>query len=93
MAYLTWREYVRSGPVCLGIIILIAGAIIAYLPSMDPAYDFVPGYTTLIGAGIAVLGLVFIMCGFFWTKKKRDSVLTKVDTRVEDIPPPPPPPD
>lgn len=93
MAYLTWREYVRSGPVCLGIIILIAGAIIALLPSMDPAYDFVPGYTTLIGAGVAVLGLVFIMCGFFWTRKQRDSVLTKVDTRVEDVPPPPPPPD
>ncbi|MHA2379919.1 MAG: hypothetical protein ACXADS_11645 [Candidatus Thorarchaeota archaeon] len=93
MAYLTWREYVRSGPICLGVILLIAGAILALLPSLDPAYDFIPGYTVLVGAGIAVIGFIFILAGFYFTRKKRDSVLTPVDTRVEDTPPPPPPPD
>ncbi len=63
------------------------------LPGYDPAYDFIPGYTVLIGAVVAVVGLIFIIMGFVLTKKKRDSVLTKVDTRQDDVPPPPPPPD
>ena len=91
MSYLTWREYVRSGPVCLGALLVIAGAIWALLPSMS--IEIVAGYDTIIGAVVAIVGLIFILIGFFWTKKKRDSVLTKVDTRVEDTPPPPPPPD
>ncbi|MHA2303590.1 MAG: hypothetical protein ACXACD_21840 [Candidatus Thorarchaeota archaeon] len=78
MAYLTWRSYVRSGPVCLGALLVIGGAIIALLPSIDPAYAFFGEMTVLIGAGVAVLG---------------DSVLAPVDTRVDDTPPPPPPPD
>ncbi len=93
MAYLTWREYVRSGPICLGVLLLIGGAIIALLPTIDPAYDFIPGMTLYVGAGIAVIGFIFILAGFYFTRKKRDSVLTPVDTRVEDTPPPPPPPD
>ena len=72
---------------------VIAGAILALLPGYDLAYDFIPGYTVLIGAVVAVVGLIFIIMGFFLTKKKRDSVLTKVDTRQDDVPPPPPPPD
>ncbi len=91
MSYLTWREYVRSGPVCLGALLVIAGAVVALLPSLG--YDLIPGYTVLVGGVIAVVGLVFIVCGFFFTKKQRDSVLTAVDTRVDDSPPPPPPPD
>ncbi len=93
MAYLTWREYVRSGPVCLGALILIAGAVIALLPSIDVAYDFIPGMTVYVGAIVAVLGLLLIIIGFVFTKKKRDSVLAPVDTKVDDTPPPPPPPD
>jgi LPXTG-motif cell wall-anchored protein len=56
-------------------------------------YDLIPGYTMYAGAALAVIGLVFILIGFFFTRKKRDSVLTPVDTRVDDTPPPPPPPD
>ncbi len=93
MAYLTWREYVRSGPVCLGALILIAGAVIALLPSIDVAYDFIPGMTVYVGAIVAVVGLLLIIIGFVFTKKKRDSVLAPVDTKVDDTPPPPPPPD
>jgi len=93
LAYLTWREYVRSGPVCLGALLVIGGAIIALLPSIDPSYAFFGDMTVLIGAGVAVLGLILILVGFFFTKKKRDSVLTPVDTRIDDTPPPPPPPD
>ena len=93
MAYLTWRSYVRSGPVCFGALLVIGGAILALLPSIDPAYDFIPGMTVLIGAAVAVLGLIFILIGFFFTRKKRDSVLAPVDIRVDDTPPPPPPPD
>ncbi|TFG33343.1 hypothetical protein EU527_08250 [Candidatus Thorarchaeota archaeon] len=94
MAYLTWREYTRSGPVCLGAILVIAGAILALLANSNPeAYDFVTGYTVYIGAAIAIVGLLFIIMGFIFTKKKRDSVLTKVDTKMDDTPPPPPPPD
>lgn len=93
MSYLTWREHIRSGPVCLGVIILIVGAVIALLPSINEAYDFLAPNTVLAGGLIAVLGLVCIVCGFFFTKKKRDSVLTPVDTRIDDTPPPPPPPD
>ncbi|MHA2140801.1 MAG: hypothetical protein ACXADC_06780 [Candidatus Thorarchaeota archaeon] len=93
MAYLTWRSYVRSGPVCLGALMVIGGAIIALLPSIDVAYDFIPGMTVYIGAAVAVLGLILILVGFFFTKRKRDSVLAPVDTRVDDTPPPPPPPD
>jgi hypothetical protein len=31
--------------------------------------------------------------GFVFTKRKRDSVLRPVDTKMDDTPPPPPPPD
>jgi hypothetical protein len=72
---------------------VIGGAIIALLPSIDVAYDFIPGMTVYIGAAVAVLGLILILVGFFFTKRKRDSVLAPVDTRVDDTPPPPPPPD
>ena len=91
MSYLTWREYVRSGPICLGALLVIAGAVWALLPSMNIV--IVAEYDTIIGAVVAIVGLVFILIGFFFTKKKRDSVLTPVDTRVDDSPPPPPPPD
>ena len=87
------REYTRSGPVCLGALILIAGAIIALLPSIDVAYDFFAPNTVLYGAVIAVIGLVLIIIGFAFTKKKRDSVLAPVRTKMDDTPPPPPPPD
>ena len=88
MSYLTWREYVRSGPICLGALMVIGGAIFALLNM-----GIVPNYDQLIGAIVCGVGLIFILIGFFFTKKKRDSVLTKVDTRVSDTPPPPPPPD
>ena len=92
MSYLTWREYVRSGWICLGALMVIGGAILALLPGMG--IELVPGYDLLIGAGVAILGLIFIIMGFVFTRKKRDSVLTKVDTRpLDDTPPPPPPPD
>lgn len=93
MSYLTWREYTRSGPVCLGALLVIGGAIVALLANMDPAYDFIPGYTVMIGAIVAVVGLLFIIMGFVFTRKKRDSVLRPVDTKLDDTPPPPPPPD
>jgi hypothetical protein len=71
---------------------VIGGAILALLPGMG--IELVPGYDLLIGAGVAILGLIFIIMGFVFTRKKRDSVLTKVDTkRLDDTPPPPPPPD
>ena len=92
MAYLTWREYVRSGPVCLGALILIAGAVIALLASQG-IYDIYPPYGVTIGAALAVVGLIFIILGFVFTAKKRDSVLAPIDTRQDDTPPPPPPPD
>ena len=91
MSYLTWREYVRPGPICFGALLLIAGAVWALLPSMG--ITIVADYDTIIGAGLAIFGLIIIVAGFFFTRKKRDSVLTPVDTRVEDSPPPPPPPD
>lgn len=94
MSYLTWRDYTRSGPVCFGALLVIGGAIISLLVYTNPAaYDFIPGYTMLIGAIVAVLGLLFIIMGFVFTKRKRDSVLRPVDTKVDDTPPPPPPPD
>jgi len=93
LAYLTMREYTRSGPVCLGALVLIAGAIIALLPSIDVAYDFFAPNTVLYGAIMAVVGLVLIIIGFALTKKKRDSVLAPVVTKMDDTPPPPPPPD
>lgn len=93
MSYLTWRSYVRSGPVCLGVLLVIAGAVLALLASNFPAYDFVPGYTVLIGAAVAVVGFLFIIIGFVFTKKKRDSVKGRIDTKLSDTPPPPPPPD
>ena len=93
MSYLTWRDYTRSGPVCLGALLVIGGAIIALLANSNPAYDFVPGYTVLIGAIVAVLGLLFIIAGFLFVKRKRDSVLRPVDTKMDDTPPAPPPPD
>ncbi|MHA1216575.1 MAG: hypothetical protein ACTSPX_04545 [Candidatus Thorarchaeota archaeon] len=91
MAYLTWREHVRSGPVCFGALLVIAGAVIALLPRMG--MEPLGANTVLVGAVVAVIGLVLILMGFFLTKKKRDSVLAKIDTRQEDVPPPPPPPD
>ncbi|MFX1580096.1 MAG: hypothetical protein ACFFBJ_10645 [Promethearchaeota archaeon] len=94
MSYLTWRDYTRSGPVCLGALLVIGGAIISLLVYTDPAaYDFIPGYTMLIGAIVAVIGLLFIIMGFVFTKRKRDSVLRPVDTKMDDTPPAPPPPD
>ncbi len=94
MSYLTWRDYTRSGPVCFGALLVIGGAIISLLVYTNPAaYDFIPGYTMLIGAIVAVLGLLFIIMGFIFTKRKRDSVLRPVDTKLDDTPPPPPPPD
>jgi glucose uptake protein GlcU len=92
MSYLTWREYVRAYPICLGALLVIGGAVIALLPNFD--IQLFGEYTVLAGGVIAVLGLVLILVGFFITKKKRDSVLTPVDTRpLDDTPPPPPPPD
>ncbi|MEM2142132.1 MAG: LPXTG cell wall anchor domain-containing protein [Candidatus Thorarchaeota archaeon] len=88
MSYLTWREYVRTGPVCLGVLLVIVGAILALMSQMG--YDLITGYTLYVGAGLSVLGLLLVLCGFFFTKKKRDSVLKKVDTRQDDVPPPPP---
>jgi drug/metabolite transporter (DMT)-like permease len=94
LSYLTWREYTRSGPVCFGALLVIAGAILALLPGYNPAYDFIPGYTVLIGAVVAIVGLLFIIMGFVFTKKKRDSVTGRIDTKkLSDTPPPPPPPD
>ena len=94
MSYLTWRDYTRSGPVCFGALLVIGGAILSLLVYTDPAaYDFIPGYTMLIGAIVAVVGLLFIIMGFVFTKRKRDSVLRPVDTKMDDTPPAPPPPD
>jgi hypothetical protein len=87
------REYTRSGPVCLGALVLIAGAVIALLPSINAEYAFFGENTVLYGAIIAIVGLLLIIIGFAWTKKKRDSVLAPVDTKLDDTPPPPPPPD
>ncbi len=92
MAYLTWREYTRSGPVCLGTLVLIAGAVVALLANQG-IYDPMPPNGVLIGGVIAIVGLLLIVAGFFFTRKKRDSVLAPIDTRQEDTPPPPPPPD
>ena len=78
---------------CLGALVLIAGAIIALLPTINVAYDYFAPNTQLIGAVIAVIGLILIIIGFAFTKKKRDSVLRPVDTKLDDTPPPPPPPD
>ncbi|RLI55112.1 MAG: hypothetical protein DRO87_09375 [Candidatus Thorarchaeota archaeon] len=83
----------RSGWICFGALLVIAGAVLALLPGYNAAYDFVPGYTVMIGAGVAILGLILIIMGFVFTRKKRDSVLRPVDTKVDDTPPPPPPPD
>jgi membrane associated rhomboid family serine protease len=94
LSYLTWREYTRSGPVCFGALLVIGGAIIALLASTYPAdYSFFGDYTVMIGAIVAVVGLLFIIMGFVFTRRKRDSVLRPVDTKVDDTPPPPPPPD
>ena len=93
MSYLTWREYTRSGPVCLGALLVIGGAIISLLAYTDPMYMFFGEYTVMIGAIVAVVGLLFIIMGFVFTRRKRDSVLRPVDTKVDDTPPPPPPPD
>jgi dipeptide/tripeptide permease len=87
------RDYTRSGPVCLGALVLIAGAIIALMPSIDPTYALFGENTLLYGAIIAVVGLILIIIGFAFTKKKRDSVLAPVGTKLDDTPPPPPPPD
>lgn len=91
MSYLTWREYVRSGPICLGVLLIIVGAIFVLFPTMNIVV--VAGYDTIIGAVLAVIGVIFVVCGFFFTKKKRDSVLAPVSTKMDDTPPPPPPPD
>ena len=92
MSYLTWREYVRAYPICLGALLTIGGAVMALLPGLG--YDIIEGYTITIGAVVAIVGLLLMIIGFIWTRKKRDSVLAPVDTRpLEDTPPPPPPPD
>ncbi len=91
MSYLTWREYVRSGPVCLGALVLIAGGVVVLLG--NSGHQVLGEYTFLGGAVIAIIGLLLIIAGFFFTTKKRDSVLAPVRTDVEDVPPPPPPPD
>jgi len=94
LSYLTWREYTRSGPVCLGALLVIVGAVLALLPGYNPAYDFIPGYTVLIGAALAIVGVILIIMGFLFTKKKRDSVTAPINTKkLSDTPPPPPPPD
>ena len=73
---------------------MIGGAILSLLAYSDPAaFDFISGNTVMIGAIVAVVGLLFIIMGFIFTKRKRDSVLRPVDTKVDDTPPPPPPPD
>jgi len=91
MSYLTWRSYARSGPVCFGALLVIAGAVLALLANQGNL--LLGDNTMLIGAAAAILGLVFIIIGFARPKKKRDSVLTKVDTRSGNVPPPPPPKD
>ena len=78
---------------CLGALLVIGGAILALLPGLDPAYAFFGDNTVLIGAIVAVVGLLLIIVGFVFTRKKRDSVLRPVDTKLDDTPPPPPPPD
>lgn len=90
MAYLTKRGYARAGPICLGVLMLVAGAILALLAGS--AHPPLGTYTNtmMIGVALAIIGLVFIVIGFAATKKKRDSVLTKIDTRKGDVPPPPP---
>ncbi len=90
MAYLTMREYVRSGPVCLGVLLVIIGAVLALRVG---GFDPLAPNTVLVGLAMTALGLIFVVCGFFFTKKKRDSVLTKIDTSRRDVPPPPPGPD
>ena len=78
---------------CFGALLVIGGAILSLLAYNDPAFDLIPGYTVMIGAIVAVLGLLFIIMGFVFTRRKRDSVLRPVDTKLDDTPPPPPPPD
>ena len=78
---------------CLGALLVIGGAILALLPGFNPDYAFLGDYTVTIGAVVAIVGLLLIIVGFVFTRKKRDSVLRPVDTRVDDTPPPPPPPD
>lgn len=68
--------------------LIIVGAVLALMGYLD--YDIIAGYTLMVGAIVTVLGLVCVVCGFFFTKKERDSVLRKVDTRQDDVPPPPP---
>ena len=88
MAYLTKRSYARTVPICLGVLLLVVGAILALLAQNG---NLLLGSSTfMIGAIAAVIGLVFIIIGFAAPKKKRDSVLTKIDTRKGDVPPPPP---
>jgi LPXTG-motif cell wall-anchored protein len=79
--------------VCLGALLVIGGAILALLPGFNPQYAFFGENTVMIGAIVAVVGLLLIIVGFVFTRKKRDSVLRPVDTKVDDTPPPPPPPD
>jgi hypothetical protein len=73
--------------------LLIAGAVLALLGNQDPTLLASVGGAVLIGGIIAVVGVIFIIIGFVFTSKKRDSVLAPVDTRKGDTPPPPPPPD
>jgi arginine exporter protein ArgO len=88
MAYVTKRGYARAGPICIGVVVLIAGAVLALLA--NSAHPPLGSNSLMIGAALAIIGVVFIIIGFAATKKKRDSVLTKVDTRKGDVPPPPP---
>ncbi|MGY5875949.1 MAG: hypothetical protein RTU30_09400, partial [Candidatus Thorarchaeota archaeon] len=60
MSYLTWRSYVKSGWICLGAILLIAGAVLALL---DPEQLASYGGGVLIGGIVAVVGLLLIIAG------------------------------
>ena len=56
MSYLTWREYVRSGPICLGVLLIIAGAVMVLLPTLG--ITLVPEWDSIIGAILAVVGVL-----------------------------------
>jgi len=88
MAYLTKRGYARAGPICLGVLLVVVGAVLFLLGSS--ASPPLGANTSIIGVVLTVVGVIFIVIGFAATKKKRDSVLTKVDTSKGDVPPPPP---
>jgi uncharacterized protein YacL len=67
---------------------LVIGAVLALLAQNGNL--LLGANSFMYGAIAAVIGLIFIIIGFAAPKKKRDSVLTKIDTRKGDVPPPPP---